>query len=152
MKASYNKIKGFEKIIKSGDLKKSQEEIIFDEWNEVKKDLSLKKVNKQAREGEVWWCGVGKNVGSEINGKSQFFSRPVLIYKRYSEYLLKVIPVTSKEHTPPFYYHTVFEGRDQYLALHQSRTISSSRVYSRICELRPEKFQKIKQAWARLNQ
>jgi len=144
MKNNSNKIRGFEKV--------AQEEITFDKWNNLKKSLDLKKTNKQAREGEIWWCGVGRNIGSEINGKSQFFSRPVLIYKRYSEYLIKVIPVTSKEHTPPFYYRTFFEGRDPDLALHQSRTISSSRIYSRICELGTEKFPAIKRAWTNLNQ
>ena len=28
-------------------------------------------------EGDIWWASVGENVGSEINGKSRLFSRPV---------------------------------------------------------------------------
>ena len=32
--------------------------------------------------GDIWWASVGENVGSEINGKSKLFSRPVIIFKK----------------------------------------------------------------------
>ena len=31
--------------------------------------------------GDIWWASVGQNVGSENNGKSRLFSRPVIIFK-----------------------------------------------------------------------
>ena len=33
-------------------------------------------------EGDIWWASIGENVGSEINGKSDLFSRPAVIYKK----------------------------------------------------------------------
>jgi hypothetical protein len=32
--------------------------------------------------GDIWWASIGENVGSEINGKSRLFSRPVIIFKK----------------------------------------------------------------------
>ena len=32
-------------------------------------------------EGDMWWVSFGENVGSEINGKSDKFTRPAIILK-----------------------------------------------------------------------
>jgi len=42
--------------------------------------------------GERW-----RNVGSEINGKSALFSRPVIIYKKLSHGFYFVIPTTTQK-------------------------------------------------------
>ena len=33
-------------------------------------------------ERDMWWISFGENVGSEMNGKSERFSRPALILKK----------------------------------------------------------------------
>ncbi len=68
----------------------------FDIWNERKKDLSQK--NKDCFPGrrEVWFVNLGKNVGSEINGKTKEFWRPVLVLKKLSHNALLVIPLTTQ--------------------------------------------------------
>lgn len=53
----------------------------FDEWNEVKKNTHSFGRVPAIKKGEIWWCAMGENVGVEINGKSEVFSRPVLIFK-----------------------------------------------------------------------
>ena len=35
------------------------------------------------KEGEVWWCYIGENVGVEVNGKGKQFTRPALILNGY---------------------------------------------------------------------
>lgn len=54
----------------------------FSKWNDVKTSLELNARKPKISQGQIWWTGVGKNVGSEINGKNERFSRPVLIYKK----------------------------------------------------------------------
>ena len=46
-------------------------------------------------EGDIWWASVGENVGSEINGKSDLFSRPVVIYKKLAHGFYSVVPTTT---------------------------------------------------------
>ena len=50
------------------------EEKRFEEWFELKESHTTGRV-PDTREGEVWWCAVGENVGVEINGKSKTFAR-----------------------------------------------------------------------------
>ena len=35
-------------------------------------------------DGDIWWVCFGENIGSEINGKSIYFSRPAVILKKLS--------------------------------------------------------------------
>jgi hypothetical protein len=54
----------------------------FSEWFGLKKKLHERQQTPPlVSEREIWWASVGENVGSEINGKSALFSRPVIIYK-----------------------------------------------------------------------
>ena len=62
------------------------EEKRFDEWNEVKKNTHGLRRMPAIKEGEIWWCAIGENVGVEINGKSEVFSRPVLVLKKLSRF------------------------------------------------------------------
>ena len=42
------------------------------------------------KEGEVWWCYWGENVGIEINGKNDQFTRPVFILKNTTSILFRI--------------------------------------------------------------
>jgi mRNA interferase MazF len=71
----------------------------FDRWNEKKKeaDQCLLRKNFYIHAREVWWCSIGVNVGSEIDGKNENFERPILIAKVFSRDGFLGIPLTSKE-------------------------------------------------------
>ncbi|MDO4889424.1 MAG: hypothetical protein Q4A25_01890 [Candidatus Saccharibacteria bacterium] len=64
----------------------------FDHWNEVKKKLHRKGNCPPIKDGEVWWCGIGRNLGVEINGKSGQFSRPVVIMRKISHHSFMGVP------------------------------------------------------------
>lgn len=53
----------------------------FDRWNEMKKQLEREAVMPPAfpKNGEVWMCTLGKNLGREQNGGHRDFARPVLV-------------------------------------------------------------------------
>ena len=60
----------------------------FSEWFGLKKKLHERQQTPPLiSEREVWWASVGENVGSEVNGKSALFSRPVIIYKKLSDFI-----------------------------------------------------------------
>ena len=108
------------------------EEKRFDEWNIVKKNLHANDKIQNFSEGEIWWCGMGENVGIEINGKSEYFSRPVLVFRKYSRYGFMGIPLTSKLHDDKWHAYFRFHGKDEWAALSQAKTISASRLYKRL--------------------
>ncbi len=70
----------------------------FDLWNEKKKEINKKIIsnNFSFYERTVWWCSLGKNIGSEQNGKNEEFERPVIIFRIFSENTVWVIPLTSR--------------------------------------------------------
>lgn len=59
---------------------------LFDIWNGNKKKLDGRKSSQSFtnfKEREIWFCSVGKNIGTELNGRyekrNDTFSRPVLV-------------------------------------------------------------------------
>lgn len=104
----------------------------FDEWNEVKKMRHNASRSPVIKEGEIWWCAMGENIGVEINGKHERFSRPVLILKKLSRFGFMGVPLTSQEHEGSWYASFVFRGKKQIAVLAQSRVMSVSRLYERM--------------------
>lgn len=57
----------------------------FLEWIGIKEKIhNTSRGPRLYKEGDIWWCAVGENIGIEINGKGKMFSRPVLVYKKLS--------------------------------------------------------------------
>ena len=79
------------------------EEKHFEEWIVVKSDLHNKSTLRDIKEGDIYWCAVGENVGVEINGKSETFARPVVIMKKLSKFGFMGIPLTSQPHSGSWY-------------------------------------------------
>jgi mRNA interferase MazF len=42
-------------------------ETYFDEWNEVKKELSIKERKLGIKQREIFWANIGQNIGFEQN-------------------------------------------------------------------------------------
>jgi len=38
----------------------------FDKWNMKKKKLDKNKRDLLFKEGEIWWCSLGVNIGEEV--------------------------------------------------------------------------------------
>ena len=86
---------------------------LLGDWNVMKEELHNAPDDKlrPIRNGEVWWVGIGENVGIEINGKSEYFSRPVLVLKKLSRFGFMGIPLTSQRHEGQWYVEFEFQGR-----------------------------------------
>ena len=101
----------------------------FSEWIKCKERIHSVGRLPAVKEREVWWAAVGENVGVEIDGKSERFSRPVLVYKKLSKFGFLGIPLTSQEHKGTWYVSFDFQGKTSYAALAQIRLMSVSRLY-----------------------
>lgn len=58
----------------------------FNGWIKLKTKLHYLGHPIDISEGDVWWCAAGENIQTEINGKSNRFSRPVLVVKKFGRY------------------------------------------------------------------
>lgn len=68
----------------------------FDAWNNRKKELEDKTAQYLFKTGDVWWCAVGLNVGTESCGKGNDYQRPVLVLKKLSNDSFIGIPLKQK--------------------------------------------------------
>lgn len=114
-------------------------------WFDLK--LWLHKVDRHPaiREGEVWWCNFGENVGVEMNGKNRLSLRPVLIYKKYNRHGFLGLPLTSQiHHGGSWYVHFLFQKKERVCVLNQGRSMSVNRLYRRMGEVDEKDFTEIK--------
>lgn len=101
-------------------------------------------------EGEVWWVSLGENVGSEINGKSDLFSRPVIIYRKLAHGFYFVIPTTSQLKSGSWFVGFLQRGKAMTACLHQARAIDYRRLSSKLGTLDDGDFQKVKEGFKKL--
>ena len=99
----------------------------FDAWHPIKKEINNSK-SPLYKEGEVWWCSLGINVGHEEDGKKERFSRPVLIVKKFNNYIFWALPLTTKIKDIVYYHKVHFKGKEQCVMLAQLRLLDSKRL------------------------
>lgn len=119
----------------------------FDEWNECKKRLDhAESVDAHVcREGEVWWCALGVNIGDEEDGKNEAFERPVLIFRIFNKRLAWIVPLTSKYKNGAYYYPFIHDGDGFAAILSQIRIVSTKRLYRRIYCMPSDCFRAIRE-------
>ncbi len=125
----------------------------YKEWFGVKADIQARKNKPHFKEWQIWWCAVGENVGVEINGKGMKFARPIVVYRKLSEYGFVGIPLTTQDHTetsPDWYVHFRFRGIDEYAALHQVESVSVYRLYRFVGTLDDEDIDVVKNGFRKL--
>ncbi|CAN5773069.1 hypothetical protein BH11PAT2_BH11PAT2_10340 [soil metagenome] len=101
-------------------------------------------------EGDVWWVNIGENVGYELNGKSKIFTRPVVIYKKFSHNFYFVIPATTKIHIGDWYIPYTHRGQKAAACLHQARSIDYRRLHNKMGTLDDADFKRIKEGFKAL--
>ena len=105
----------------------------FDRWNIKKKKLdSTEFTNIKFKEGEIWWCSAGLNIGHEIDGKHKTFERPFYILKKCGDTMFTGIPCTSNLRRGSYMFHLLTSNLDFVLNFSQIRTLSSKRLLRRI--------------------
>lgn len=102
------------------------------------------------KEGEVYWCSLGENVGDEENGKGDSFRRPILIIKKFNNHLVWGIPMSTKLKQNPYYMTVLLKGSVQSALISQLRTLDTKRLSGKIGYIRREDFYTIRRAVAEL--
>lgn len=102
------------------------------------------------KEGEIWWCSVGENIGVEISGKSEYFSRPVYIYKKLNQESFLGFPMTTQKKKGTWYVAVKQESRDVVVIIGQARTLSSKRLQSKVGHLDDSDKEKVLRGFERL--
>jgi mRNA-degrading endonuclease toxin of MazEF toxin-antitoxin module len=120
----------------------------FDGWNKQKKKVHERDEDVRFHEREIWWCSLGINVGSEQDGVSKSFQRPVLIIKNFNGQVLWVLPLTRTYKMANRYYFFLEEGEkgNSVVVLSQLRLISSKRLIRKIRTLEEWQFKNIVRA------
>jgi mRNA interferase MazF len=101
-------------------------------------------------EGDIWWASLGENVGSEINGKSDLFSRPVVIFKKLSHGFYFVVPTTTRERSGSWFVPFRQQTRSMVACLHQARAIDHRRLSSKLGTMDDEDFERVKAGFRKL--
>ena len=123
----------------------------FAEWIGLKESLHYKNHKPPfVSERDIWWVSVGENVGSEINGKSKLFSRPVVILRKLAHGFYFVIPTTTQAKEGSWFVSFRHGERDMVACLHQARAIDYRRFSSKLGMLDTNDFRKVQESFARL--
>ncbi len=118
----------------------------FKKWITKKEELDNKKNSWHFHEREIFWCGLGENIGDEENGKSEVFSRPVLIIRKFNKNLFWGIPLTTKIKENQYYTKITFKRVEQCAMITHLRLMDAKRLYDKMGQLNKKDFQKIKDA------
>jgi mRNA interferase MazF len=99
---------------------------------------------KLYKEREIWWCALGVNIGSEQDGTSKGFRRPVLIVKGFGFQTCLIVPLTTSKNTHPLRITLgIVNGRNATAMLSQLRTIDTKRLIEKIGFANRISFRKI---------
>lgn len=117
----------------------------FDGWIQVKKRVNSEPISEDLfyHEREVWWCALGINVGSEIDGKHQNFERPVLVIKKINREQFYGIAITSKHKSGKHYVQITYGDHKGTVCLSQLRNLSSNRLLRKIDMANSADFQNV---------
>ncbi len=104
----------------------------FDTWNTKKKMLEKCDPVILYKQGSVWWCSLGINIGAEEDGKNEDFERPVLVIKILSKDTFLGVPLTSSGEDHFFRIPLLSFSKESRAVISQLRTISTKRLLREI--------------------
>ena len=92
---------------------------------------------------------MGVNVGSEIDGKGESFTRPALVIHVIGSHLALVVPMSTKVKEVAGYVPFEWKGVTTALCLHQTRIVSQKRILSRKGRISKTRLKEVKSQVAR---
>ena len=126
-------------------------EIKHKDWCELKINLDSKSHKPPlVSERDIWWISSGKNIGSEMNGKSDKFSRPAIVYKKLAHGLYMVIPTSTAKKEGTWYISIKQRDVEMVACLHQVRVVDYRRVWSKMGQIDKGEFTRIEDGFKKL--
>ena len=122
----------------------------FEVWHKFKAKLQINENLQIFKESEIWWCSIGLNIGSEEDGKSHKFSRPVLIVKKFNNKIFWAVPLTTVIKENPHYYKINFQDRNVCAMLSQLKMLDCKRLAAKMGKLSNNQMNGVKQALSKM--
>lgn len=113
-------------------------------WLDLKIKLWTKKNRIVFKQGDIWWCSLGFNLGEEIFGKGEKFARPVLVFKKFTGSSFLGLPLTTHGKIGSWYVEVKFRDTKQYVLLNQARILDKKRLISRFGVMGGTEYLKVK--------
>ncbi|OGG58937.1 hypothetical protein A3C89_03560 [Candidatus Kaiserbacteria bacterium RIFCSPHIGHO2_02_FULL_50_50] len=116
----------------------------FDAWN-ARKKITEQEINRLYTAREVWWCRLGENIGTEQNGKGEWFARPCIIMRGFGPDACLVVPISTSARNHPMRPSVgVVDGKNARANISQIRVIDTKRLAQRIGFLEEAEFLALK--------
>ena len=119
----------------------------FDRWNEIKKKTENESVDSKLfpKEGEIWMCILGKNIGREQNGGGDNFSRAMLVVKKFNNEIFWMIALSTKQKNIDYYFNFTDENNKKAsVILAQIRLVHIKRFKRKMYDLSEKDLGEIK--------
>lgn len=123
----------------------------FHDWNKKKIKIDGFVEFQHPKEGEIWWCSIGVNIGSEVYGKGADYTRPVLVINAEGSESFIGIPLTSNIKSRK--YACIIKTDDEVLhtaLIYQIRSFDKRRLTERKYILSKEEYSKVKKYFNKL--
>ena len=117
---------------------------LIQEWCGLKVVLWNKQSKAIFKQGDIWWCGLGMNLGEEMFGKGNKFRRPVLVFRKFTSNSFLGLPITKQEKQGSWYVEITIHGEKRWIMLNQARILDKKRLTNRIGALDNTDFRKVK--------
>jgi len=117
----------------------------LENWCKLKIALWNKQNGIVFKQKDVWWCSLGMNLGEEMFGKGTRFTRPVLIFRKFTSNSFLGLPLTKQEKHGSWYAEITIHGKKNWVMLNQARVLDKKRLTNRIAALDNGDFQMVKE-------
>ena len=117
--------------------------ILTDEWSRQKAILHDKENKAIFKQNDIWWCRVGDNLGEEMFGKGSKFTRPILVFKKFTGNSFLGLPITKQEKRGSWYVEITIHNEKRWVMLNQARIFDKKRLTNRIGTLDDNDSQKV---------
>ena len=100
----------------------------FKKWHSKKSSLNELPDPPFSHEGEIWFCHLGVNIGSEQDGLGNDFLRPIAIIRKFNREILWGVPLTRTQKKSLYYFAFPFKEAISVAILSQVRLIDARRL------------------------
>jgi mRNA interferase MazF len=101
-------------------------------WTPLKIKLNNDLKRPMFKERDVWWVNVGENIGHEEDDKSDAFTRPVLVIKKFNSNMFWGIPLSTTKKSDIYYIPVLLNGKISVALISQLRAFDSSRLSDKL--------------------
>ena len=114
-------------------------------WCKLKILLWNKQSKAVFKQRDIWWCSLGVNLGEEMFGKGEKFTRPVLIFRKFTSNSFLGLAITKQEKQGSWYVEITIHKERRWVMLNQARILDKKRLTNRIGVLDDNDFKKVKE-------